>query len=373
MYLRRAPLRATVIKGCAGTLTKEVPMKFLIYGAFAAALIGVSGHSYAAENGINYDPSHSQAYIDGQKNHDGAAGVKQMTQAIEADLSQIKNKLGFNIIKTYYSWYCNIPTGQCVPSIPKLAHDAGLKVLLGVYEFPDHLDYTKTQVDAAIAAANAPKYGSAVIGIVVGNEDMFDSSGVPILAMQQRIVQDMKTIKAAVSVPVTTAQRQGDWCGGTAPGCDPGRTQSLNEDDPYHVLDNVDVIGANIFPYWGGSPEKINGVSVASNTQATAEDLATVLHKRVIVTEEGWPSCANSPPQHPATIEDEIDYFHTWSMHTDQKFDSYYFQGYDLASQSDCSNGAAGGDANLHFGLCTASGQTKDAKLIACDEASRRR
>jgi exo-beta-1,3-glucanase (GH17 family) len=351
-------------------------MKFLIYGAVVAALIGVPNYSYAAVNGVNYDPSHSQAFNDGQKNYDGPTGVKQMTQVIEADLSQIK-KLGFNIIKTYYSGFCNIPTGQCVPSIAQLANAAGLQVMLGVYEFPDHPDYTAAQVDAAIAAANNPAYGRAVIGIVVGNEDMFDYLGRPILAMQQRIVQDIKTIKAAVAVPVTTAQRQSDWCGGSAPGCDPGRTRaggnpSLNEDDPYDVLGTIDVIGVNIFPYWGGSPEQINGVSVASNSQATAGDLATQLKKRVIVTEEGWPSCANSPPQYKATIEDEIDCFYTWSLHTDQRFDSFYFQSYDLASESDCGNSARGGDAHMHFGLCAASGQTKDAKLIACSETSRR-
>jgi hypothetical protein len=32
-------------------------------------------------------------------------------------------------------------------------------------------------MQAAIAAANDPVYGKAVIGIVVGNEDMFDYKG----------------------------------------------------------------------------------------------------------------------------------------------------------------------------------------------------
>jgi exo-beta-1,3-glucanase (GH17 family) len=348
-------------------------MRTFTYGAFAAALIGLSSYSYAApNNGINYDPSHSQAFKTGQNNYDGASGVAQMTQAIEADLSQMRNKLKLSIIKTYYSAYCNIPTGQCVPSIAQLANTAGLKVLLGVYEFPDHPDYTATQVNAAIAAANNPGYGRAVIGIVVGNEDMFDFRGVPIPTLQQRIVKDIKTIKAGVSVPVTTAQRQGDWCGGQAPGCDPGRSvaggnPSLNQSDPYNVLGNVSVIGANIFPYWGGSPETIDGVSVASKTQATAQNLAKQLGKRVIVTEEGWPSCANSPPQNQTSIGDEIDYFQTWSLHTNQSSDSYYFQTYDLASESDCGNSAPGGDANVHFGLCTASGRTKDAKLSVCE------
>jgi exo-beta-1,3-glucanase (GH17 family) len=335
-----------------------------------AALIGLSSYSYAGVYGVNYDPAHSLAYYNAQNNADGGAGVEGMTAAIAQDLAQIKNTLYFDIIKTYYSAYCNIPTGQCIQPIAGLANAVGLKVLLGVYEFrpQDGCNdsatceaWTKSQVDAAIAAANDPTYGKAVIGIVVGNEDMFDYKADAIPAMQQRIVKDIKTIRANVSVPVTTAQRQGDWCGGPKPGCDPKRTPSdhpsLNQDDPYHVLDTVEVIGANIFPYWGRSPEIIGGVSVASKTQATAMDLSTALGKRVIVTEEGWPSCANVG-QNPTNIDDEIDYYSTWKMAANQAFDRYYFMAYDKTSE--CA------DADTQFGLCAASGATKDPRLIAC-------
>ena len=149
------------------------------------------------------------------------------------------------------------------------------------------------------------------------------------------------------------------------PGCAPKRTNSLNQDDPFHVLENVEVIGANIYPYWGGSDEKINGVSVASQIQTTAMDLKAALNKDVIVTEEGWPSCSSpgQPPArpHPTTIADEIDYFQTWNKHTNQVFDSYYFAAYDLQPEPGCPGGA-----NLHFGLCASSGATKDSKLSGC-------
>jgi exo-beta-1,3-glucanase (GH17 family) len=140
---------------------------------------------------------------------------------------------------------------------------------------------------------------------------------------------------------------------------------SINQTNPFGILNTIDVIGANIFPYWGGSPEKVNGVSVASVTQRTAMDLQMALGKGVIVTEEGWPSCAN-PDQHPASIDDEIDYFHTWSTHANQSFDSYYFQAYDLAEASACGTGGASGDADKHFGLCSEAGGTKASRLIGC-------
>jgi exo-beta-1,3-glucanase (GH17 family) len=151
-----------------------------------------------------------------------------MNNIFDKDLTQIKN-MGFNTIKTYYSAFCakGGPRVGCIDAAQK-AQSKGLKVLLGVFEFRDHPDWTEAQVSAAIAAAkNNP---STVIGIVVGNEDMFKDNGpknsprfTPDRNMQRRIVKDITTIKnAGVSIPVTTAQRSTDWCGGSnKPGCDP--------------------------------------------------------------------------------------------------------------------------------------------------------
>jgi exo-beta-1,3-glucanase (GH17 family) len=175
-------------------------MKHLVQIACTAALISASSYSYAAQNGINYDPAHSKAFNVAQNDYNGPKGVAGMTAAINNDLMQIKNTLKFNTIKTYFSKYCNIPTGQCVP-IAQLAAAAGLQILLGVYEFeppPAHdgchdntdcIAWTKSQIEQAITSANAP--GSTVIGIVVGNEDMYDSSGRDKADLQQRIVADI--------------------------------------------------------------------------------------------------------------------------------------------------------------------------------------
>jgi hypothetical protein len=125
-------------------------------------------------------------------------------------------------------------------------------------------------------------------------------------------------------------------------------------------------IGVNIYPYWGGQDEKVNGVSVASQIQSTAKDLKAALNQDVIVTEEGWPSCSSpgQPPArpHPTSIDDEIDYFHTWSEHTNQMFDSYYFAAYDKKpGHNGCEDGA-----DAHFGLCLDTRATKTPGLIDC-------
>jgi exo-beta-1,3-glucanase (GH17 family) len=307
---------------------------------------------------FNYDPAHNLEWLNAQKNDN----VTEMQKLFTRDLAQIK-AMNFGIIKTFYSTYCT-DKGRCIAPVAQLAQQAGLKVMLGVREFPNNPDWTVTQVQAAINQAK--RSGTPVIGIVVGNEDMFDNQGNPRDGMQERIVADIKTIRAAeVSVTVTTAQRQNDWCGGSQSGCAPNRTNSLNQRDPYGVLNTVQVIGANIYPYWGGSPEKINGQSVARLTQSTAKNLLTALGpkgvKDVIITEEGWPS-RQKPGQNPngTSIDDERDYFSTWSKHENQTFDSYYFAAYDKR------NDLGFGDADYHFGLCLEDGGTKDPRLIRC-------
>jgi exo-beta-1,3-glucanase (GH17 family) len=74
--------------------------------------------------------------------------------------------------------------------------------------------------------------------------------------------------------------------------------------------------------------------SVASQTQTTAANLVKALQghgiTNVIITEEGWPSCAgNWKTQFPTNIDEEIDYFTTWGKHENQVYDSYYFMAYD--------------------------------------------
>ena len=134
-------------------------MKYLVHTAFAA-LLGLSSYSYAATNGINYDPAHSAAYVQAQ----AAGNLEGMKSAITQDLQQIKT-MGFTVIKTFFSTFCtNQP--RCVP-IAELARAQGMQVLVGVYEFRTRGQggndacgneaicelWTVPQVEAAISSA----------------------------------------------------------------------------------------------------------------------------------------------------------------------------------------------------------------------------
>ena len=152
-------------------------MKYLVQTVCAAALIGLSTNVYAQPvNGINYDPAHTQAWITAQQNND----TRTMRKLITQDLAQIK-AMNFGVIKTFYSQYCPINGQNCI-DVAGLAQQAGLQVMLGVREFTtrtgdgcgnDCPAWTAVQVRSAINQAMnfSPK---TIIGIVVGNEDMFD-------------------------------------------------------------------------------------------------------------------------------------------------------------------------------------------------------
>ena len=166
-------------------------MKYFLQTACAAALIGLSGNVYAAQNGINYDPAHNPNWNQFQR----GAKLDEMKRIITNDLAQIK-KMGFTAIKTYYSAYCtNEP--RCIDIadfVQSLYPNGDLKVMLGVFEFTLQLDknscnngkgpsetnclaWTQAQIKSATTQAKKLKDKGTILGIVVGNEDMFDFRG----------------------------------------------------------------------------------------------------------------------------------------------------------------------------------------------------
>jgi exo-beta-1,3-glucanase (GH17 family) len=130
------------------------------------------------------------------------------------------------------------------------------------------------------------------------------------------------------------------------------------------VLSKINIIGANIYPFWGNSPEQVGGASVAYKIQGQAAALGIAVGKQVIVTEEGWPSCGNNPNTQDRNIASEADYFKAWRNRIDT-VDSYYFAAYDNFDPQSA-NCASSGDANNYFGICTQTGVTKDAKICDC-------
>jgi exo-beta-1,3-glucanase (GH17 family) len=302
-------------------------------------------------HGINYDPAHSSAYLSAQSSNNQPA----MQSAMNSDFQQIKNN-GFTVVKTFIS-VASTFDGQTT-NLAGIACPMGLQLMLGVYEFTPAdgcsdnsqcASWTQTQVQNAISSVQNNQ--GCIVGIVVGNEDIYDYSfTVPNTQVQQRIATDINTIKTALgsSVPVGTAQQD-------------GALLALAGNDQYGIIPLLDFVGANIYPYWSSQQPSV-AQSLASNEFANR--LAAVRNaypsKVVKVTEEGWPSNYN-PPQNPnATLPEEIAYYTYWlGRQSQDTFDDYYFSFYDKQHPP-------GGGANEYFGLCNNDGTQKSSSLFPC-------
>lgn len=296
--------------------------------------------------GINYDPAHSQTYIDGQK----SGNVDQMRSSIDADLQQI-SALGFTVVKTYYSEYCS--GNGCINVADEVAKYAKLKLALGVYEYfggSNDRIFTQSQVNAAIKAVN--DHPSEIVAIIVGNEDvsLIDHNG---NNGAENIMTDIAKIKAGIMgtvPPIGTAQTQNTW---------------MNHSTlPNGFLSSLTYVGANIYPYFGGV---VSGIAAADDVPGNVSEIVTTLKNAgysgpVAVTEEGFASSGTSSTLtvYPSQ-QSEIGYYNTWKNRVDT-FDSYYYSMYDSIPGVEFPVDSS----NNYFGLCTANGSTKDPAMINC-------
>ena len=309
----------------------------------------VAFSSWAVERGINYDPAHSSVYTNAQIQNN----LQAMIGEIKKDLENAKQN-GFTVVKTFYSGISTVD-GQKTATIADQACPMGLKLMLGVYEFDPAKDKCsnwcdiarKKQVDDAIASVN--KYNTndkkCIIGIAVGNEDVYNwNFTVPNTLVQQHIAEDIARIKAAVGNKVKVGTAQQD-----------GALLALSSNDPRGIINKLDFIGANIYPYWSSNPfTPIGGAqSEFNNRYEKIKDQFP--GKQIIVTEEGWPSQHSAGQNPDASVASETTYYDWWKGRSDD-FDSYYFALYDKQPTD--------GDADKFFGLCKANGENKIGGVI---------
>lgn len=305
---------------------------------------------FAIERGINYDPAHSSAFVKAQ----GANNLQGMTDEIQRDLQAMKNA-GFSTIKTFYSSVSTID-GERVKLLADLACPLGFKMMLGVYEFNPSSDNcstwceaaSKIQVENAIASVN--KYPNCIVGVAVGNEDIYNWNFTsPQSEMQKRIASDISQIKQAIAgknVPVGSAQQDGAWL-------------QLAKNDPYDIIGKLDFLGVNIYPFW--SPEKTNvqnGKEEFNAREQAIKNTPKFQNKVIIITEEGWPS-QSSHTQNPNASKEHADNYYQWwkDRAATDTLDSYYFGMYDKQPTNS--------DADKYFGLCT---YDRKAKVISTCE-----
>ncbi len=267
--------------------------------------------------------------------YNGLHGTENPTpRQVADDLKRVKQHFG--VIRTYYAQF-----GGGAVDVGKVAADAGLKVLLGLYLFNDHPDWTATNYEKFVK----PAVGRGnVVGVLIGNED----------SDQLATIQDYlnKTRSDFPDTPVSSSETAGFW---------------LTDPRAAEIARLVDFIAVNIYPAWDWEKADADlqpiGVTPQSGFQsfrATFERIAAKYPgKQVVVTETGWPTSYGTllSKQFPIGIANARDYLKlvmTWAETSDPPVNLYVYGMFDPLYGV-----GLGSLFNYHFGLIDSDGKAK--------------
>jgi len=220
--------------------------------------------------------------------YNGLHSTENPTAAeVAADLATTKQH--FASARTYYPQY-----GGGVVDVGEVAKDANLNLLLGLFLFPGHDDWTDSNYQSFVKPA--VKRGN-IEGVLVGNEDP-DMIGYGIIP---------KYLKQAKSdfpqTPVGTSQTSTFWLSD-------GRAEQL--------LPLIDFIGVNIYPAWDWQRADTNNQPIGVSPETAFNSFSATYNqvklkyrgRQIVVTETGWPTTFGpiGSQQFPIGISNPRDY-----------------------------------------------------------------
>ncbi|ETV65117.1 hypothetical protein H257_18074 [Aphanomyces astaci] len=231
----------------------------------------------------------------------------------------------FRTIKQRFESVRTYQTAMGSQNAITVAANAGLKIAAGVWLLEDRY---QVDLDAAIAGAKANP--NAVQVIFIGNEELHQGWSA---ARLTSVVQDAKAKLAAagVRVPVGIVQTDGDLL------ANPG------------LADLVDIVGANIHPFFSGGPDSTT--DPIKDLKRRYEAVVAKFGSKVRVTEVGWPSHGGAFQGHIAsTALSEKFYYDVKGWQQSTGTAAYYFMYHDNLGK---------GGFESYFGIAHPNGQWK--------------
>lgn len=263
------------------------------------------------ENGI-HGISFS-AYLEGQ-----APGSK-------LSRSQIVDRM--KILQPYVKWVRSFSCVEGNELIPQIAHEFGLKTLVGAWLGNDQ-EKNEVEIKALIEVGKA---GYADI-IAVGNEVLLRED-----LSEDEIVEYINRVKAAVpNIPVGYIDAYYEF--------------AIHK----KICEASDIIMANCYPFWEGFPFE-HALSYMKNMYQIAKNAAQ--GKKVIISETGWPNRGSAEREAVSSYENAIKYFinaYNWAKQDD--IEIFYFSSFDEPWKI-----GAEGDVGAYWGLWDKDGNLKYA------------
>ncbi|MFN3968842.1 MFS transporter [Flavobacterium sp.] len=221
---------------------------------------------------------------------------QQAGDVLSAD--QIKRRL--DIIAPHTQWIRSFSCTEGNELIPEIAHEKGLKTIVGAW-ISDDRDRNEKEIQSLIKLAKAGLVDIAA----VGNEALHRNE-----ISEQELISYIKRVKEAlpnISVSYVDAYYQ-------------------FLDRP-NLVSNCDVLLVNFYPFWEGA----NNDYAISYLQNMIEVTQTVAHgKKIIISETGWPSKGETVDQAIPSEINAIKYFvasQEWAKNNN--IELFYFSSFD--------------------------------------------
>ena len=236
---------------------------------------------------------------------------------------QIRDRLA--IIQPYVRWIRSFSCTDGNEAIPRIAHENGLKTMVGIWLEGDH-EKNEEELHNAIEIAKA---GHADI-LGVGNEVLLRGD-----LPEDQLLDYMGRVKQAV------------------PEVDIGYVDAYFKfvDHP-RVTEACDVVLANCYPFWEGCAAEYATIYMKDMYHRA---LSAANGKKVIVSETGWPNIGSPTGAAVPSYGNAIRYFlNTYQWAEQDGIEIFYFSSFDEGWKI-----ADEGDVGAYWGLWDADGNLK--------------
>jgi exo-beta-1,3-glucanase (GH17 family) len=241
----------------------------------------------------------------------------------QVDEAQIRARLG--IIRPYTRWVRSFSCTDGHEQTPRIAHEFGLKTLVGAWLGTDRA-INEREIAGAIELAKA---GHVDI-LAVGNEVLLRED-----LPEDELLACIERVKRAV------------------PGVPVGYVDAyyLFELHP-RITAACDVILTNCYPFWEGCPRE---QAIAYMQSMYHRTVAVAGGRKVIVTETGWPHTGSAFHGAVPSVEGAMRYFvDTYRWAREDGVEVFYFEAFDEAWKV-----GAEGDVGAYWGLWDSHGLPK--------------
>ena len=237
--------------------------------------------------------------------------------------AQIRERLA--IIEPYVRWIRTFSCTDGYELIPAIAHEKGLKTLVGVWLEGDK---EKNELELQNAIRIAREGHVDILG--VGNEVLLRGD-----LTEDELLDYIRRAKEAL------------------PGVDVGYVDAYFEfvDHP-RITEACDVLLANCYPFWEGCPAEH---ALLYMKEMYYRVLGVANGKRVIISETGWPNIGSPEGGAVPSFENAIKYFvDTYRWAESDGIEVFYFSSFDESWKV-----GAEGDVGAYWGLWDKDGNPK--------------